>query len=139
MNSGRLDLPSSGPIQPCAPSNRCTTIHLGDPVIPVVIAVVVIIALLVLLDVYFYKSLVGVRAEVDAAWAALEQAQASSDPGQVATAAKVYNASVAVYNTKIETVPWSAIARRFKFESRQRRTERYDRPQRLLTRRGLPT
>ena len=87
--------------------------------IPVVIAVVVIIALLVLLDVYFYKSLVGVRAEVDAAWAALEQAQASSDPGQVATAAKVYNASVAVYTTKIETVPWSAIARRFKFESRK--------------------
>ena len=38
---------------------------------------------------------------------------------KVAYARQFYNDTVRSYNTKIETVPWSAIAKRFKFGSRE--------------------
>ena len=38
---------------------------------------------------------------------------------KIAYARQFYNDTVNAYNTKIETVPWSAIARRFKFAERE--------------------
>jgi LemA protein len=38
---------------------------------------------------------------------------------KIAYARQFYNDAVNAYNTKIETVPWSAIARRFRFSARE--------------------
>lgn len=167
--------------------------------LPVVIVVVVIVVALVLLDVYFYNSLVKLKNKVEAAWAQIDvqltrraelipnlvetvkgyaaheratldavvsartSAMAATGPhdkaeadnvltgalksvfalaeaypdlkanqnfselqealtateDKVAYARQYYNDTVNAYNTKIQTVPWSAIARRFKFSERE--------------------
>lgn len=86
-----------------------------NQVLPVVIVVVVIVLALVLLDVFFYRSLVKLRTEVERA-AAAGAASEGGDGEGLEAARQAYASAADTYNTKIETVPWSAIARRFKFE-----------------------
>lgn len=91
---------------------------------PIVIVAIVIVVLLLGVDLVVFRGLHGAKRNVDEAWTALEQvlARRSDDQtdSEVLEAQQRFNDAVDVYNSRIESPPWSAIARAFKFTARER-------------------